>query len=199
LLFHTSLLVDFDIPLMLDIMNTPLIKIQDKGYNCFSQRMTTLRRELGWDISVKEVIAVIADAFEEEFGIRFTEDGPDEWEEETIRSYIDERYTCQGWIFSHKHPRVRMGVGRLKSRGGLLEVYLALSGGSIESVLITGDFFSTTEDIHRLENALKWTSARRESIVENLSSVWREDMIYGVDMPTLAEAILRAKENQIRL
>ena len=47
LLFHTSLLVDFDIPLMTDIMNTPLIKLKDKGYNCFSQRMTTVRQELG--------------------------------------------------------------------------------------------------------------------------------------------------------
>ncbi|MBW1683166.1 MAG: lipoate--protein ligase family protein, partial [Deltaproteobacteria bacterium] len=36
LLFHTSLLVDFDVPLMLDIMNTPLIKVRDKGYSCFS-------------------------------------------------------------------------------------------------------------------------------------------------------------------
>ena len=168
LLFHTSLLVDFDIPLMLDIMNTPLIKVRDKGYNCFSQRMTTLRQELGRDISVKEVIEAVADAFEAEFGIQFTEDDPDEWEKETIRKYIDGRYTRKDWIFSHRHPRARMGIGQLKSRGGLLEVYLALSGGSIESVLITGDFFSTTDDIHRLENALKWSSARKESIEENL-------------------------------
>ena len=30
LLFHTSLLVDFDVELMLDIMNTPLIKVKEK-------------------------------------------------------------------------------------------------------------------------------------------------------------------------
>jgi hypothetical protein len=65
--------------------------------------------------------------------------------------------------------------------------------------VITGDFFSTTEDLHRLENALKWTTARKESIKEHLSSVWQEDMIYGLDVPTLTEAILRAKENQVRM
>jgi len=92
-----------------------------------------------------------------------------------------------------------MGIGRLKTRGGLLEIYLALSGASIERIMITGDFFSTTEDLNRLENALKWTSARKEEIEKNLSSVWREDMIYGLDVSTLTSAILKAKENQIRL
>lgn len=199
LLFHTSLLVDFDVELMTDIMNTPLIKVQDKGYNCFSQRMTTARQELQRKIPVTEMMGAIQAAFEDEFGVRFQEDEPDAWEKETTRRFIEERYTKREWIFSHKHPRARMGVGQLKTKAGLLEVYLALSGGAIESVVITGDFFSTPEDLNRLENALKWTSARRESIEENLASVWRKDMIYGLDVPTLAEAILLAKANQVRL
>ena len=199
LLFHTSFLVDFDVALMTDIMNTPLIKLQDKGYNCFNQRMTTVRSEIGRCIPVDKVMDAIVDAFEEEFNIRFKEDTPDEWEKKTIHNYIEERYTNQEWIFSHKHPRARMGIGQLNSKGGLLEVYLSLSGASIENVLIAGDFFSTTEDIHRLENALKWTSARKENIEKNLSAVWREDMIYGLDVPTLTRAILKAKENQVRL
>jgi len=199
LLFHTSLLVDFDVELMTDIMNTPLIKLQDKGYNCFSQRMTTVRGELNREIQVSEVFDAIVTAFEEEFSIRFQKDTPDEWESRHIRRFIEERYTNAQWIFSHKHPRARMGIGQMKSKGGLLEIYLSLAGGSIESLTITGDFFSTTQDIHRLENALKWTSARKESIQKNLASVWRTDMIHGLDVDTLTEAILKAKENQVRL
>jgi len=199
LLFHTSLLVDFDIGLMTEIMNTPLIKIRDKGYNCFSQRISTVRQELGQDISVGKVMEAIQEAFEARFEIHFEEDTPNDWEKKTIRRFMDERYTNPEWIFSHKHPRARMGMGQLKTKGGLLEIYLSLSGGSIEKVVITGDFFSTSEDIHRLENALKWTSARKESIEQNLASIWRKDMIYGLDLPTLTEAILKAKENQVRL
>lgn len=199
LLFHTSLLVDFDIPLMIDIMNTPLIKIRDKGYNCFSQRMTTVREQLGRHVEVAEAMNVVEKAFEEEFSIQFRADVPDEWEEESIQNYIEQRYRKHEWIFSHKHPRSRMGIGQLKTKAGLLEVYLGLSGASIESILITGDFFSTSEDIHRIENALKWTSAHKENITRNLSSVWREDIIYGLDVPTLTSAILKAKENQVRL
>ncbi|MCJ7596042.1 MAG: hypothetical protein MUO52_14855 [Desulfobacterales bacterium] len=199
LLFHTSFLVDFDVELMTDIMNTPLEKLSDKGYNCFSQRMTTVRQELGENIPVATVMDAIQGAFESEFGIRFQEDEPDEWEKGTINRFISDRYTKEEWIFSHKHPRARMGVGRLKTRAGLLEIYLSLSGGAIENVVITGDFFSTSDDLHRLENSLKWTSARQEHIEEKLSSVWREDMIYGLDTPTLTRAILLAKENQVRL
>lgn len=199
LLFHTSLLVNFDIPLMLDIMNTPLIKLHDKGYNCFSQRMTTVNREAGRHIPVKDVMDAVQHSFAEEFNIRFIEHTPDSWEQDSVNRLIKERYTNPEWIFSHRHPRARMGVGRLKTRGGLLEIYLSLSGGSIENVIITGDFFSSGKDISRIEEALKWTSARRERIEENLTRVWREEMIYGLDVPTLTSAILEAKENQVRL
>ena len=199
LLFHTSLLVDFDIPLMIDIMNTPLIKVQDKGYNCFSRRMTTVREELGKEIPVVTVMEAIQASFEASFQIRFEDSEPDPWEKQTIHRLIEERYTKQTWIFSYKHPRTRIGVGRLKTRGGLLEIYLSLSGGSIEDVMITGDFFSTTEAINHLEKSLKWTSSRKESIESHLGEVWEEDMIYGLDVPTLTKAILLAKENQTRL
>ena len=199
LLFHTSLLVDFDVALMTDIMNTPLIKVRDKGYNCFSSRTTTIREQLGRPIPVKKVMEFVIKAFEEEFCICLKEDSTDQWEKKIIRRYIEERYTNPEWIYSKRHPRARMGIGQLKTRAGLLEIYLSLSGGSIESLVITGDFFSTNEDIHRIESALKWTSARKESIEGNLSSVWRNDIIFGLDVPTLTRAILKAKENQVRL
>jgi len=199
LLFHTSFLVDFDVELMTDIMNTPLLKLSDKGYSCFSRRITTVRQELGKSVPVETVMDAIQWGFEKEFAIRFREDNPDGWEKSMIQNFIDERYTKKEWIFSHKHPRSRMGIGRTKTRAGLLEIYLSLSGGAIENMVITGDFFSTTENIHRIENALKWTSAREEMIRENLSKVWQNDMIYGLDVPTLTKTILLAKENQVRL
>ena len=199
LLFHTSLLVDFNLSLMTGIMNTPLIKLKDKGYNCFSQLMTTVKQELCHDLPMVKVMEAIEEGFEEEFDILLREDSPDEWEKKTIQKYAEKRYRNNEWIFSHRHPRARVGIGRLKSKGGLLEIYLSLSGASIESVMITGDFFSTSPDIHRLENALKWTSAREEAIEENLSKVWCGDMIYGLDVTTLTKAIMRAKENQERL
>ncbi|MFO8164640.1 MAG: lipoate--protein ligase [Thermodesulfobacteriota bacterium] len=195
ILFHASLLVDFDIPLMLDIMNQPPLKLYDKGYNCFSQRMTTITEQLGHDIEVEEVVGSIENAFRQKFGVSFKEDAPDTWEEKSIEEFVNTRYTNHAWIFSHKHPRSSMGIGEFKTPGGLLEIYLSLAGNTIEHIVITGDFFSTTKDINRLETSLKWTTAKREKIEEHLSEVWSDNMIYGVTISSLTDAIVKAKDN----
>lgn len=198
-LFHASLLVDFDIPLMLDIMNQPPVKLYDKGYSCFSQRITTIKEQLCHDIDMEPVIEAIEKAFSQRFGVSFEEDEPDRWEKKGIEDFINNRYTNPDWIFSHKHPRSSMGIGELKTPGGLLEIYLSLAGSTIEHIIITGDFFSTTKDINLLESSLRWTSAKREKIKEHLSEVWREDIIHGVSITTLTEAIVKAKENLVNI
>jgi lipoate-protein ligase A len=197
ILFHASLLVDFDIPLMLDIMSQPPLKMSDKGYNCFSQRMTTITEQLGHDIEMEAVFGAIEASFCDTFGSSLEIDEPDLWENQHIREFAQRRYTNREWIFSHKHPRSHMGTGMLKTPGGLLEIYLSLAGNTIEHIMITGDFFSTTRDINLLESSLKWTSSKREKIEEHLSEVWRDEMIYGLDVPTLTEAIIKAKENAL--
>jgi lipoate-protein ligase A len=197
ILFHASLLVDFDIPLMLDIMNQPPLKMSDKGYNCFSQRMTTITEQLGHDIEMEAVFRAIEDSFRHTFGVSFEIDEPDAWESSRMQEFAQKRYNNPEWIFSHKHPRSHMGTGMLKTPGGLLEIYLSLAGNTIEHIMITGDFFSTTRDINLLESSLKWTSSKPERIEEHLSEVWREEMIYGLDVPALTEAILRARENAL--
>ena len=143
------------------------------------------------------VVAAIENAFIQKFDVSFEVDEPDTWEKKTIREFTTTRYTNPDWIFSHKHPRSSMGISAVKTPGGLLEIYLALAGNTIEHIMITGDFFSTTKDINLLESSLKWTSAKREKIEEHLSEVWRNEIIYGVSFDTLTEAILQAKENLV--
>jgi lipoate-protein ligase A len=197
ILFHASLLVDFDIPLMMDIMNQPPLKLYDKGYSCFSQRITTIKEQLGRDIDIETVVESIENSFQQKFSASFERDKPDGWEEKIINDFIDKRYSNPDWIFSHKHPRSKMCLGELKTPGGLLEIYLSMAGSTIERIIVTGDFFSTTKDINLLESALKWTSSKGEKIEEHLKEVWREDMIHGVDVGALTEAILKAKENAL--
>jgi len=47
LLFHASLLVDLDVPLMLSVLRTPFAKISDKEIATVAERVTTVRRERG--------------------------------------------------------------------------------------------------------------------------------------------------------
>ncbi len=199
LLFHSSILVDFDIAQMLEIMHLPTEKLSDKGYSCFSERITTIERELGQKIEMDTVMEVIVASFEKEFEMRLIEDQMTQWETDKVEELMASRYGDEEWIFSHRHPRSRMATAFKKTPGGLLQIYLSLSGKAIENLIVTGDYFSTSQDVNRIESALKWTIAEEKEIENNLKQVWREDIIYGVDIPSLTEAILKAKENYLEL
>ncbi|MBF0498438.1 MAG: hypothetical protein HQK58_17980 [Deltaproteobacteria bacterium] len=194
-LFHMSLLVDFDIELMLDIMNLAPVKLYDKGYSCFSQRVTTINRETGHQAPISLVAHEVRTAFEQELGFPFEDSAMTAWEESTVDKLRVSRYHQHDWIFSKKSMRSRMGHAYLKTPGGLLEIFLSLAGKSIESVIITGDFFSTTADINRIETALKWTAADKQSIIKNLEPVWQDDIIHQVSADMLAEAIGQARDS----
>ena len=63
LLFHCSLLVDLDIPFMLQVLNTPFEKISDKHIRSVSARITTVRRELGKPVALAGVREAVAGGF----------------------------------------------------------------------------------------------------------------------------------------
>ncbi|MBI4776905.1 MAG: hypothetical protein HY788_22445 [Deltaproteobacteria bacterium] len=192
-LFHASILVDFDVNLMLDIMNTPAQKIYDKGYSCFSERLTTIRKETHRDVTMDEAIHAIRSSFEESFGIRFVQSELTPPEREKAADLEKGRYCDEHWIFSHRHPPSNMGEALVKTPGGLLQVYLSTAGHAIDQVIITGDFFSTTEQLNRLESALKWTLAEPDRILQAIREVWEPDLIYGVSPEALRDAIVAAK------
>jgi len=188
--FHMSLLVDFDIPLMLKVLNIPLEKNSDRGMSCFSQRLTTIKNELGVFISLSSVMELIEEAFSQEFGVEFVRDSFSFWEKKKIQDLIQNRYAREEWVFSVSRPSAKVCVQK-KTPGGLLQIYLSLSKGVIESILITGDFFSTTKNVSRIEQALKWTPANKKVVEKVLSKVMRDDeSIYGVTSSVLTEIIM---------
>ncbi len=193
-LFHASILVDFDVGLMLDIMNTPAEKMTDKGYGCFSRRITTIRAETGRRVTMKEAMEAIRESFADGFGIRWTSSSMTPWERETAARLEEERYRNPEWVFSHRHPRFRMGEALRKTPGGLLQVNLSLANHVIDQVVITGDFFAATEGVQRLESALKWTLAERDRILDAVKQVWTPGLIFGMDPETITEAVLAAGE-----
>jgi lipoate-protein ligase A len=197
--FHMSLLVDFDIELMVRILNTPREKLADKAISCFSQRMTTIRDEIGELLPLSIVMKTVRDSFSRKFGVDFVESQLSQWEKDKVQELIKNRYGSNDWIFSVKHPPGATGHARKKTPGGMLDVYLTLAGGSIESVLITGDFFSTPETINRIESALKWTSADNANVEQKLEEVMGDESIYEVDAATLTDIIMMAKKRSKRV
>ena len=192
--FHMSLLVDFDMRLMVRILNTPREKLADKAISCFSQRMTTIKDEIDELLPLPVVMDTIKSSFAERFGVEFVDSELSQWEKDKVQELIQTRYASNDWIFSIKHPPGATGHARKKTPGGMLDVYLTLAGGAIESVLITGDFFSTAETINKIESALKWTSADRSNVEKRLSEVMGDEAIYEVDAAALTDIIMMAKK-----
>ena len=194
--FHMSLLVDFDIELMVRILNTPREKLADRAISCFSQRMTTVKDEIGKLLPLPVVMEAVKRNFSRRFDVEFVDSELLQWETDKVQELIQNRYGSKDWIFSIKHPPGSSGHARKKTPGGMLYVYLTLAGNSIESVLITGDFFSTPETVNRIESALKWTSADRASVEKCLDQVMGDESIYEVDARTLTDVIMMAKEHR---
>jgi len=193
--FHTSLLLDFDMETMLDILNLPTERMLDRGASCFDNRMTTIRKEAGKDITLDQVEKAVHRALEHTLELSLPCEGLSPHEEARVKELMREQYDNDDWIYGMRTPKRRMCYAEKKTEGGLIQVHLALSGGAIECVLITGDYFSRTRDIAKLESLLKWSPAKRSVIRERLNASCAENLIHKVDLPVILELIDQAIDN----
>jgi lipoate-protein ligase A len=192
--FHASVLLDFDLRLMLDVLNLPRPGSLDTSISCFGDRMATLR-QYSAALSIDELEAVLLRALEETFSVGIVEDGVSEWERSTIAELMRTRYSQDEWIFFRRAPRRRCGVARRKTAGGLIEVHLALLGDAIETVLITGSFFGRIRDVSRLESVVRWQNANAEGIGAIVQQAMRESGVYRVSAEEVADVIMEAAES----
>ncbi len=197
LLFHTSLLVDLDIPLMLSLLNIPFEKISDKEVASFQERLTTVSRELGRQLKPPDIRENIKRGFEKALGIEFSAMPFSEAEVSGIRGLERERYQTSEWVYQRTRSPDMVGTSLKKTEAGLLRIYVALNGSVIKSILITGDFFSTSQTINDIEAKLRWSPVERAKIEETLERELSAGgrYIMGLSPETLTEAILDAAAN----
>ena len=194
--FHSSLLLDFDIETMLDILNLPTQRMLDRGISCFGDRMTTIRRELPKrGIALSQLQEAVARALRLSLGMDFLQGDLTEREKERMAHLRRERYDNDEWIYRTRAPKRRMASAERKTPGGLLQVHLCAAGGAIECILVTGDYFSRTRDIARLESLLKWTSLDRASLEGRLAESGDDRFIHQVDLPVILDLIQDAAKN----
>ncbi len=190
--FHTSLLLDFDVPLMLDLLNLPTRNMLDRGISCFGERMTTIRDESGKNISLHEVIEAVRSGVSEVLEIPLPVAELSLREQERVAELKRLKYENEEWIYHVRAPRRRTGFAQRKTPGGLIQAHLALSGGVIETIVITGDYFSRGRDVAQIESVLRWTSPRREALEQAVAGIPATDLIHLVDLPVILDLIVEA-------
>lgn len=195
LLFHTSLLVDLDIPLMLRVLRTPFEKISDKAIATVAERVTTVRREMRKAIEVAEVRQLVRESCAEVFGVNFRDDSFTAAEIDRIHELERDKYESPAWIDQAPLTPDLAGTAQMKTEAGLLTVALTLAGTSIKSIYITGDFFVDEESLATVERALRWSSTDPNAVLHTLRGLESEGIhLPGIPLETLTEAIRRACE-----
>jgi lipoate-protein ligase A len=189
--FHASLLLDFDIPLMVNALCLPTGDLDDRGQSCFSQRMTTLR-EHAPHVRFEPLKAAVAASLDKRMGLDSLTPGA--WqahERDSLARLVRERYANDDWIYSSRVMRRWNGTCTRKTPGGAIRVYVSVSGTTLEAVLVTGDYFCRGLDLARLEAELKGTPLNPEALRSAIATHECQG-IYRVETEELADMVLEA-------
>jgi len=142
--FHGSLLVDFDLELMLSVLHTPLEKLKDKGISSMRERMTWLNREVSSPVSNERIFAALATSFSEALGFEYERGRMNDFEKGFFESALP-YYRSDEWIYGGRALNEKTdGVFAHKAPGGLMRagVVADIKRDRLSYVVINGDFFS---------------------------------------------------------
>jgi lipoate-protein ligase A len=117
-LFCGTVLLDFNVELMLKLLKLPIEKLSDKVVKSFEERLTTVKRELGFKPSIDDVVELM------------------ELEE------VIKKYRSDEWVYGFRRGSGFNRVCTHKTPAGLLRIHVKVFEDVLESILITGDFFT---------------------------------------------------------
>lgn len=191
LLFHTSLLADLDIPLMLDVLKIPGAKVSDKAVERVSDRVTTVARELGRTVTAVDIRDEVRAGFATALGLDLCAGETEVAERDRRDALVLEKYANDQWIRQRSPLQDARGTAGLKTPEGFVRVYVGVHGDTIKSLLLAGDFNTLPAGVSRLEAALRWSRAEPAQI----TAVCERELSpsdLGVPAPAVADAIWQA-------
>ncbi len=192
--FHTSLLLDLDLELMLKVLKIPLQKLSDKMMKGIRQRITTVKEETGAPMDAREFRHLLKKAFESTLGVSFFTQTFSPSENKAIDHLAHSIYGHPDWLYSQSPQPDMNGMGVKKTAAGLLRAYVALKGQTIKSLLITGDYLADNGIFSEIESQLKWSPAEKEAIAATVEKVFHsgKELPAGIDPKDITALVWRA-------
>lgn len=189
LLFHASLLVDLDVPLMVRVLRLP---VSITEVETLADRTATVRGLLGEHVAMEDVRACVAQGFASGFAVDLEEGELNAEERDAIETIQREKYRTDAWLFQRTLVPDTTGSATVRTPGGALEVHVASAGSVIKSVHLRGDFFDNEAAVADLEARLRWHSSEPAAVVATVR-IWRAERPEGtVDAVAMADAIVAA-------
>jgi lipoate-protein ligase A len=197
LIYHGTVLVDFDVETMIKCLRLPIAKLGDKLIQSFKERVISLREVLETPPPMAVIKQQMAEGFASVLGVRL-EAGTLTGQEGELLDQELPRFQSDGWI---RGPR-RLQDNSLravdyKAPGGLIRISLRLDQARrrIKYAFITGDFFAYPErSILDLEATLKNVSSEPSVILQTVRSFFttHQVQIPGVEPDDFFHALQAA-------
>jgi lipoate-protein ligase A len=96
---HGTILREVEPRLMFTLLKVPSEKIRDKMIESALERVTSVNRFLGRDVSFEEIKQALIEGFERSFGIELVPGETLEFEEELAARLRAEKYSTKEWNF----------------------------------------------------------------------------------------------------
>lgn len=186
LIYQGTLLVDFDVPTMLETLKLPIEKLTDKVVQSFQERVVTMAELLGDVPPMSRVKAMIAEKTQEVLGVTL-EQADLTMAEEADWVACREQYRSPQWIELRRAPKPahRVVEASHKAPGGILRLALQIDDTHrrIRKMFLTGDFFVTpTRAVYDLEAMIKDAPARLDAVHDRLCAHLASGVTYlGVE------------------
>ncbi len=197
-MYQGTLLVDFDVELMLRALRIPVEKLKDKEIESVKERVTCLKWEMGHVPPMDEIKSALSAGFEEVLDMSLEPHGLYPCEE-TLYQERQRYYQSDEWVYLVRRPAETGGhVNAMrKTPGGLVRVSASIDvlGGFIVSCFITGDFQAFPQRaIMDLEARLKNVSTDEETIRNIILSFFEDSgaNIVGVEPEDIVQLILES-------
>jgi len=205
-----NIILDFNYEMMVKILKAPSEKFRDKMFKSLQEWVTTLRRELGYLVPVKEVKSTLEEAFEKTLGVSLQK-GTLTSEENGLLQELRKRYLSNEWLFmpEHRHPNlietravkvvagISVAEAAYKSRGGLIRVTMEMVESKIKDILISGDFsFYPPDALPKLEQILAGTVLDRTVVTDKVRNFYITHNVQspGTEPDDFSTVILMAAE-----
>ncbi|MEW6684659.1 MAG: biotin/lipoate A/B protein ligase family protein [Candidatus Edwardsbacteria bacterium] len=202
-LFQGTILLALDLERMVKALRLPIEKLKNKEINSIKERVTWIKRELGYLPPLEEIKGKITRNFERTFKVKLEKASLIPEEEKLFREKKS-FFRSKSWIEKIKRPlplKRRLFCSSYKRKGGLIKVSMILerNGQQIQSLFLSGDFFAYPQrSIYDLEAMLKGARACEKTIRSLLTDYFARHQVSipGLSAFDFAEAISLALQKR---
>jgi lipoate---protein ligase len=194
ILHHGTISVNTKLDILEQVLKPSELKLKAQGFPNLKERITTLSREIGRDVSMEIFKRKLVEGFEKILNTDFTVGVPSPWEIKTAEELFEEKYKKFEWIYAEGKAHLNV-FSSYKAGKGLISVSLSLSGDRIEDLKISGGFILHPENaVQELEQGLQGEVLNEESLRERILRLFSVKGIQtaGVTAEDFARAIMLA-------